>query len=84
MVYKELIKFDNKKDYEKAREYLRALIKNTEGSCVFDDERDHYESVNKEMKINLDNKKFAISAECKYLDDQSFLEKKLNEFKKTK
>jgi hypothetical protein len=80
MVYKELIKFETEKEYQTAKNYLRKFVRDFEGSCVLNKDIDHYESGSQEIKINLYNQKFEISAECKDKDDENFLEKKLKDF----
>ena len=84
MVYKQLIKFDSEENYKLAKEYLKNLIRDSEGSCVIADDRDHYESGNKQIIINLNNKGLEISAECLLTNDENFLEMKLNGFKSAK
>lgn len=64
MVYKQLAKFENKENYQLAKEWLKHLINSNEGSCFLDDERDHYENWNKEIKISLYHNKLEILAEC--------------------
>ncbi len=79
MVYKTLIKFNEEKNYQLAKSWLKGLISDNEGSCVFNDDRDHYESRNQYVKINLDHKIFEITAECFSAQEEFHLRKTLEE-----
>jgi hypothetical protein len=79
MVYKQIAKFEKEENYQLAKDWLRHLINSNEGSCVLNDDRDHYESNHQYVKINLDHKKFEITAECFSAQEEFHLRETLEE-----